>query len=339
MTDLAHNPKLKQLARNLHIPDSGDCLRELRDHAVASVQQMLREWSVETIGELRRLVADKLSVKIELIAEDQDTELLAEKYGPVMSGFRRLIKAEFIKGDTEGLLIDNPKPGKGGRDYLVIVDARGSRRARAYFTAWHELAHLLLYPRKQAVFEGFRRTPTPEAKLKDPLESAVDHIAGLLAFWEPLFKPALLNAAAGNLSLESIERACLEVAPDASLQAACLSVIRIWEEPVAFVTAAISPKSDGTAFSLRVQSIVANDLAREIGCEVRKQMRIPAHSAISKAFGDMLGKTYRQMENQADWEVSGHGSLDALDWQIEAVRRGPLVYGLLTNMTTQSAFH
>ena len=332
MTDLAHHAKLKQLARNLHIPDSGDCLRELREHAIASVQQMLKEWSVETIAELRSLVADKLSVKIEFIGEDQDAERLAEKYGQVMSGFRQLLRAEFVKSDTEGLLIDNPKPGKGGRDYLVIVDARGVRKARAYFTAWHELAHLLLYPRRQAVFEGFRRAPTPEAKLKDPVESAVDHIAGLLAFWEPLFKPALLNAASGGLSLEAIERACMEVAPGASLQSACLSAVRIWNEPVAFVTAAISPKCDGTASSLRVQNIVTNDSAREMGCEVRKQMRIPPASALSKAFGDIFASPHRGVENQADWEVSGRGSLTALGWQVEAVRRGPMVYGLLTNM-------
>jgi hypothetical protein len=338
MIDLTHHAKLKQLARNLHIPDSGDCLRELRDHAIASVQQMLKEWSVETIGELRSLVADKLSVKIEYISEDQDTERLAEKYGQVMGGFRHLLRAEFIKSDTEGLLIDNPKPGKGGRDYLVIVDARGSRKMRAYFTAWHELSHLLLYPRRQAVFEGFRRTPTLEAKLKDPVESAVDHIAGLLAFWEPLFKPALLNATSGNLSLEAIERACAEVAPGASLQSACLSAVRIWEEPTAFVTAAVSRKSDGTSPSLRVQSIVANDAARAIGCKVRKQMRVPPASAISKAFGDIFATRYCGMENQADWQVSGQGSLSALDWQVDAARRGPLVYSLLTNMALRPAF-
>jgi hypothetical protein len=338
MTDLTHHAKLKQLARNLHIPDSGDCLRELRDHAIASVQQMLKDWSVETIAELRSLVADKLSVKIEFIHEDKDSERLAEKYGQVMGGFRQLLRAEFIKGDTEGLLIDNPKPGKGGRDYLVIVDARGPRKIRAYFTAWHELAHLLLYPRRQAVFDGFRRAPSPEAKLKDPVESAVDHIAGLLAFWEPLFKPALLNATSGDLSLEAIELVCAQVAPGASLQSACLAAVRIWEEPVAFVTAAVSRKRDGSSPSLRVQNIVANDKAREIGCEVRRQMRIPPASAISKAFGDILGRRHCGMENQADWEVSGHGSLTTLDWQVEAVRRGPLVYGLLTNMALQSTF-
>ena len=97
MTDLTHHAKLKQLARNLHIPDDGDCLRELRDHAIASVQKMLTEWSVETIGDLRSLVADKLSVKIESIGEDQDTERLAEKYGQVMSGFRHLLGVDDLQ--------------------------------------------------------------------------------------------------------------------------------------------------------------------------------------------------------------------------------------------------
>ena len=104
------------------------------------------------------------------------------------------------------------------------------------------------------------------------------------------------------------------------------------------MTAAVSRKRDGSSPSLRVQNIVANDAAREIGCEVRRQMRIPPGSVISNAFGDIFGKRHCGLENQADWEVSGHGSLTALDWQVEAVRRGPLVYVLLTNMALRSAF-
>jgi hypothetical protein len=159
-----------------------------------------------------------------------------------------------------------------------------------------------------------------------------------LAFWEPLFKPALLNAASGDLSLKAIEHACMEVAPGASLQSACLAAVRIWEEPVAFVTAAVSPKCDGTSPSLRVQNIVTNDAAREVGCEVRKQMRIPPASAISKASEDLLGRPFCRVEDQADWEVSGRGSLTELGWRVDAIRRGPLVYGLLTDMASRSAF-
>ena len=145
-----------------------------------------------------------------------------------------------------------------------------------------------------------------------------------------LLRPALL------IGLRKvIERACVEVAPGASLQSACLSAVRIWEEPVAFVTAAVSPKTDGTGPCLRVRSIVANDPARDIGCEIRRQMRVPPASAISRAFGDLLANQFRGMEDQADWEVSGQGSLSPLVWQVEARRRGPVVYGLLSKMTAR----
>lgn len=64
MMNLAHHPKLSQLARNLQIPESGDSLRELREHAIKRVQRMLDEWSgVATLEDLRLLVSDRLSVK------------------------------------------------------------------------------------------------------------------------------------------------------------------------------------------------------------------------------------------------------------------------------------
>jgi hypothetical protein len=332
MIDLRQHPKLRQLARNLHIPDTGDCLRDLREHAIASVRQMLKDWHVETIEDLRMLIADKLSVKIELLHTDEDIEHLSEKYNHVIGHFRRILRAEFLRSDTEGLLIDNPKPGKGGRDYLVIVDARGFRKLRAYFTVWHELAHLLLYPRKQLVLEGFRRTPSASAKDKDPVESAVDHIAGLLAFWEPLFKPALHQAAGEELSLSAIEQARRQVAPEASLYAACLAAMRAWDAAAVFVTAEICPKSDGTAPSLRLQSVVANEAAREMGCELHKHMRVPPTSALWRGFHDVFGRPNVSLENQSAWEVSDRGALSPLQWHVEAVRRGRFVYGLLTKL-------
>jgi len=337
MNDLSRHPKLRQLARNLHIPDNGDCLRELRDHAIATVQTMLTQWTVNTIEELRMLVADRLSVKLGFLHTDEDLDRIATTYGHVMGHFRRVLRAEFLKSDTEGLLIDNPKPGKGGRDYLAIIDARGPRKMRSYFTAWHELAHLLLYPPRQLVLDGFRRTPAENAKHKDPVESAVDHIAGLLAFWEPLFTPALRSTANEELTFAAIERATIAVAPGASLYAASLAAIRSWPGPAAFLTAEIASKKDGSVPSLRVQTIIQNDLARDYDCRVHKHMRVPTSSVLQRAFHDLLGRPHTATENQAWWEVSDRGPLPPLQWHLHAVRRGPAVYGLLTNMSTVAA--
>lgn len=329
MIDLVRHPKLRQIARDLHIPDSEDCLRDLRDHAIQTVREMLREWSLETIEDLRRLVADRLSLKIEFIRSDEDVSRLASEYQHFFLRFRQILDAEFISGDTEGLLVDNPSPKKGGRRYLAIIDARGSRAARAYFTAWHEVAHLLLCPPKQMMLEGFRRTPSDALKRKDPLESAVDHIAGLLAFWEPLFKPALLDTSAGNLTFGAVETATGIVAPGASLYAATLAAIRLWEGPAIFLTAEEATKTDGTGFALRLQTVIPNELARPLNLRIRKSMRVPITSSLFQAFEENLGLERSAAENQGMWEVSGHGNLPPLSWRIQALRRGPAVYGIL----------
>ena len=330
MIDFRRHPKLKQLARNLHILETGDCLNDLMNHAVKSVKEILRNWDIESIEDLRMVLADTLSVKVELIESDQDVERLAQKYSHVMGHFRRILRAEFLKADTEGLLVDNPRPGKGGRDYLAIVDSRGTRRARANFTIWHELAHLLLYPRKQLVLSGFRRSPTAEAKDKDPIESAVDQIAGKLAFWEPLFKPRLLDAAGGVLSFRAIEKAQSDVVPEASLYSACLASVKLWRSPAVFLTASVFAKKDGTASCLRIRGMVANEPAREAGCKLRKSMRVPMNSAISNAYNDGTGRLHTGAENQGGWEISGQGPLPSLPWCVQALRRGQFVYALLT---------
>jgi hypothetical protein len=329
MMDLIQHPKLRQIARDLHIPESADALRDLRDHAIELVRNMLREWEFESIEDLRRLVADRLSVKLEFIYQDQDVSRIASEYQHFLVKFRKLLEKEFITGDTEGLLIDNPSPKRGGRRYLAIIDARGARAARAYFTAWHELAHLLLCPPKQMLIEGFRRAPTAATIRKDPLESAVDHIAGLLAYWEPIYRPALYQRSAGNLTFGAIEGASSIVAPGASLYSASLAAIRLWDGPAIFLTAEYGTKTNGSGFALRVQTLIVNELARPLDLRIRKSMRVPVDSILARAFEENLGLERAASENQAMWEVSGHGNLPPLGWNVQSLRRGPAVYGIL----------
>jgi hypothetical protein len=187
-------------------------------------------------------------------------------------------------------------------------------------------------------FEGFRRSPTDALKRKDPLELAVDHIAGLLAFWEPIFKPALLEQAAGSLTFGAIERASETVAPGASLYAASLAAIRLWDGPAVFLTAEQATKTDGTGFALRVQTIIPNELARPLNLRIRKFMRVPLASALFQAFQENTGFERAASENQEMWEVSGHGSLPPLRWNVQSLRRGPAVYGIIKPAESEQRF-
>jgi hypothetical protein len=218
---------------------------------------------------------------------------------------------------------------KGSRRYLAIIDARGGRSPRAYFTAWHEIAHLLLCPPRQRVFDGFRCSPNEVQRRKDPLESAVDHIAGLLAFWEPIFKPALLSAAGHNLTFAAIEAAAEQVAPCASLYAASLAATRVWGDAAVFVTGEEATKTNGTGLALRLQTVIPNDPARRLDLNLRRSMRVPTASALWRAFHETPDAECAANEDQALWEVSGRGNLPKLPWAVQAIRRGRALYAIL----------
>jgi hypothetical protein len=332
MTELMRHPKLRQIARDLELPASDDALRDLREHAVERVRNMVEGWTLDTVEDLRLRVADQLSVKLVFVNSDDDVQRIAAEFPHHKLRYLplpRFLEKEFITGDTEGLLLDNPSPVKGSRRYLAIIDARGSRSPRAYFTAWHELAHLLLCPPRQRVFDGFRRSPNEVQRRKDPLESAVDHIAGLLAFWEPIFKPALISAAGTNLTFAAIEGAAEQVAPGASLYAASLAATRVWGDAAVFATGEEATKTDGTGLALRLQTVIPNDLARRLDINVRRSMRVPRASALWRAFYDTPDTECTANEDQALWEVAGRGNLPKLPWAVQAIRRGGAFYAIL----------
>lgn len=332
MTELMRHPKLRQIARDLELPGSDDALRDLREHAVERVRNMVVGWTFDTVEELRLRVADQLSVKLTFLFSDDDVHRIAAEFPNHRLrylSFPRFLEKEFLTGDTEGLLLDNPSTVRGSRRYLAIIDARGSRAPRAYFTGWHELCHVLLCPPRQRVFDGFRRTPNEAQRRKDPLESAVDHVAGLLAFWEPIFKPALISAVGDNLTFTGIEAAAGEVAPGASLYAASFAATRVWDSAAVFATGEETTKTDGTGFALRLQTVIPNEHARRFGISVRRLMRVPETSALWRAFYAASGPECAASENQALWEVAGRGNLPELPWTAQAIRRGGAVYAIL----------
>jgi hypothetical protein len=78
-----------------------------------------------------------------------------------------------------------------------VIDARGSKASRVYFTKWHELAHLLTLTDQLRL--SFRRTHV--AKIFNPPEEALmEVIAGHFAFYGPFVKPHL----SGTISFDTI---------------------------------------------------------------------------------------------------------------------------------------
>lgn len=345
MSPKQDHPKIRELARQFGLDSRGNCAQRLNDHALQRVKEFTSLLAAESTGTLLQLVAGMLSVRVLFIGDDSDIPRYASEYAGVWPTLGAQLREEFIKSDTMGLLLAHPSPSRGERRNLAFVDARGDRAVRAYFTAWHEIAHLLLQP-PQLSFAGFRRVTLDIAESKDPIESLVDQVAGQLAFYEPFVRPELERelGRTGRLTLDGISRIKDAVAPEASFSAAANALVRMMTDPYAFLVAemrlkpreARSLNSDQLSLisprppeaKLRLASAFANDAAISAGFKIFRNMRVPASCIIARVHDPVVPQESCSGENQDNWESSGR-HLPSLPIAVEARRFGNVVYAVV----------
>lgn len=347
MTPLSSHPRIVRLARELGLSTHGDCVRHIREHALGLIAVMRQELPVPNLGQLRQLVAAKMRAKLEFVRDDADVARIADAYPDFHPALRQQLHKEFLAADTEGITLERDDPCEWAFQFLVVVDARGLRWVRAYFTAWHELTHLLLHP-PQLDFPGFRRTPALEERAKDPLESIVDYVAGHLAFYEPFFAPPLKEAISrhGGLCFAALEATRERVAPDASLFATAIGGLRWATQPTLLVSVGWNYKaSEARALrslqedlglepvtpkaKLRVTTVVPNESVKDSDLAIRRNMRVPERSVLARVHASEVDVTAGADEDQSWWSTSATGALPALPLRVEAIRRGRFVYGLI----------
>jgi hypothetical protein len=326
----------------------------LEKHALDRVWRIVKASlvPVTSLNCLRDLIADALSVNLRFIRSDEDISTIAKEFGASFPGLKITLNAEFVASDTEGLLLPNPTPEPWERKYLAIIDARGARASRAWFTSWHELAHLLVTP-AQLSLQGLRRSPAEHEVRKDPVEQLVDHVAGQIAFWKPLFQPALDEHHSGRSALEfaEVERARLAAAPEASVLATAMAAIHLIRTPTLLVRVELALKADerrrsssqisldfgniapAAAPRLRVVQCVSNASARRTDLRIFRNMRVPARSVLHRVSEALIDIDAAAYEDQSWWETSSGGNLASLPLHVRAIRRGCHVYGLISPLT------
>jgi hypothetical protein len=348
---ITRNPKIVQLARELGMDLRGNCAEKIKAYALERVRSLIRDFEVTDLDAMQMLLANKLRAKVEFIRTDADVQRIATEHAGFHPHLRKQLQAEFITGDTEGITLE--RDGGDGKifQYLAIVDARGARLVRSYFTGWHELVHLLIHP-PQLAFAGFRRSPPVELIDKDPIESLVDSIAGEVAFFRPIYGPVFEDTvtAVGAFSFTSIAAARDRGAPSASLYSASLAGLRLTAQPALFLTidhrfkkkearVVASPQLGfdvgipSPQRQLRVVDAARSANADRYGLKIFKGMRVPAHSVLMAAFNSQRDVSYSADENQDWWETSESGPLKSLHIHVQAIKRGRYTYGLLTAST------
>jgi hypothetical protein len=184
MSRLDQEPDVIEQARKLGVIGCGDPVQAVVGYCLDRILRWARaDGPVSTIGELEAVVARRLRMVFEEVETDEALDALIRKYVKLGEGVFAYLKHDF-DAETFGATYRRGTVPPDAPDRLVaIIDCRGEKGARRFFTRWHEVAHFLAEPEGEEV-------ETPVRRASDsPLERLMDEIAAHAGFYEPIFGP------------------------------------------------------------------------------------------------------------------------------------------------------
>jgi len=296
MTRWDQAPEIFSLADELGVSGAAP-LNSILDYCQSRLEAWVAEaGGVPNIDALESLVTQKLQMVFEEIRTDEDWERLKEVYARGKKEFVfGAIRTKFDDDDnfTYGALVQrrNAAPTDPDR-FVAVIDCRGNKAARRFFTRWHEIAHRLTT--HADMLEPVYRSE------HDPIERMMDEIAGHVGFYDPLFQPAYQQANLGqpHLKFGAIETIINDAFPTASFQATFFACTRRLPTPVVYLEATLAHKKevkrrlatpslfddDPPPGELRAVKVITNKAAQQDGFTIPTNMRVPAASVIHRLF-------------------------------------------------------
>jgi hypothetical protein len=334
MSKLDNKPQIWKLAVDLGIGSTSRPVFEILSHVKRRVRNVAQKFSSATLNDLLTATAEEVGTIFKEIRSNEDLENLESNYFALgEKGFANLHN----ELDSQGYAITLKRinPAKWDRPYVSVIDCRGDKVFRAYFSKWHELAHLLTLTQQTRLV--FRRTHA--TALVDAEEGLMDLIAGEVGFLAD-FIPSI---GFGDISFETIENIRRQVSPEASYQAASIGIVRALPRPCILLEARLAlrkseernksqlslaiPVRAEPAPSLRAVHATTNQAARDIGIYLPKNWKVPAESVIATVFE--TGGSAQSRENLGWWRTSSGTRLPNCPVKVEARRVGDSVIALL----------
>ena len=326
---LRTDPTIARLAADLELRASADPAAAIVRMCRKKLEGFLAEFPCDTLSQLLETACARLDTTFVEIHSDAELHAVERKYLDRREhAFVELGKQLGPDVYAITFFLSNPEPY--GRRFVSIIDCRGAKAPRAYFSKWHELAHLLTLTSQMRL--RFCRTHA-EPSHKDPEEALMDVIAGDLGFFPPL----VAHHVTGRLSFDKIEQHRDKLCPEASVLAATIGFVRSWPRPAVLIQASMAARRQDqergfdfhtpTSTALRAVKVTANEPARAKGVMIPQNMRVPERSVIRRAF---IGEDAPiAAEDLAWWESRGKPLL-ALSIHVEARRRHDHVEALIT---------
>jgi hypothetical protein len=334
--NLKNDPQVRNLARDLGLKPKDDPLAEIIHYCLKHVRAFLKEFPCDTLSDLLKTAAAKLDTNFVEIHSDEDLQRVKSEYLNKGEAAFALLEKELgpkVYAVTFRRLAATNKE----RQFVSVIDCRGEKAFRSYFSKWHELAHLLTLTQQMRL--KFCRTHAEENK-SDPEEAVMEIIAGEIGFLPEIVK---LHAE-GEISFERIEELRDELCPGASLQSSLIGFTKSWPAPCVLVEAGLAYKesevrklaqnsfgflNEPTA-ELRVLHANANEAARRARIFIPWKIRVPQTSVIHQVFKDELLLQAEAIENLISWGTSKGARLQDQQVVVKARRNGDRVFALIT---------
>ncbi len=339
MASLNRSYKILTLAADLGIKPSADAVRDILAYCEKRVRRFLRDFpDCHTLAELLDIVASKLGTKFEMIRSDEELLEVRDRYSRL--GERSFATLPDDLGeDVFGITLRRIAKRPWELPFVSVIDYRGDKCFRSYYTKWHELGHLLILTDQMRL--SFRRTHAVH-DCKDPEEMMVDVIAGTFGYFKDIVRPM----AKGEISWGNIEAVRSALCPESSQQAAVIGIVKSWPVPAILLQATLALKrgekrqldqgtfdfADGPVPVLRAVQVTPNDAARRSDLVIFPNMRIPERSIIHRVFAEELHEA--QAEEDLKWWASSDGTrLPSLKIHVLARRQWNAVQAVITPKT------
>jgi hypothetical protein len=330
MRSLAEEPEVVAMANALRL-GPGDPVENIIAHCHRRISQWRgRTNKVKSIDDLENLVCKHLHLVFEEFYDDDGLKRIVQKYVGLGETIFATLPGLFDE-NTFATLVERRKVDGRSRDrYVAVIDCRGDKAHRRFFTRWHEIAHLLtLY--NQLELPLHRSTSN-----KTPTERLMDVIAGKVGFFDEILQPMINSELAihGRLTFEGVERIRMRFSPTASFQATLNACAARVEAPAAILEIGWGlKKSEEQAVNslqlalielkpptpkVRVLSFVPNNHCLGM-IEIHRNMEVPADSILFRLlndpneFGDKSA-----IEELGEWEHSSGKHLPPARVVIEA---------------------
>lgn len=308
-------PQVCNLARELGVSIRVDPLVGILNYCDLRMNELLDEYGeFDSLIELLDWVANRVSTKFILIKSDDDLKEIEEEYLKKRRETGFLDLSEKLAGEKDfGITIklQNKEPWEPA--FVSVIDCRGDKASRAYFTKWHEIAHILTLTNQTETV--FRRSHEP-ASGNEPKERLMDVIAGRIGFY-----PAITSKfIKGEISFEAVEALKAHLCPEASLQSSLISFAKFWPNPCILIRAEMGLKRheealtnqqsfffyEGPKPALRAIRVTRSNAARDAGFFIPTNYRIPEMSVISHVFSQNI--SYGESDECLSWWKSSNGS-------------------------------